>query len=280
MQEHSVLEEPRSMQLPITNTKLAIWLFLATEIMFFSGLIGAYIVLRFGAAVWPTPEDVHLVEWMGAFNTFVLICSSVTIVLAHKALGHGEVSKAVRYVLATLALGGVFMVVKAVEYKAKFDHHIVPSQVQPANNLYESVNAAYLEGLNRAVASLEKSKASDEALSDVRALANDLNAGKLPPAEKLKRAKELSHKYGERHELGVPVLIPNGNLWASLYFTLTGIHALHVLGGMVIFVLLLLWASAGRFGTAHTQFVEMTGLYWHFVDIVWIFLFPLLYLIA
>ncbi len=279
MQETAVVEEPRSMQLPVTNAKLAMWLFLATEIMFFSGLIGAYIVLRFGQpeARWPTTKDVHLVEWMGAFNTFVLICSSVTVVLAYKVLGEGQVSKAVRYILITLALGGVFMVVKAFEYKAKFEHHIVPSQIKPENNLHESVNAAYLEGLNRAVANLEKSGSNPEVLSAAKAFADDLNTGKLPPAEKLKRAKELGRAY---HDLGVPLVIPNGNLWASLYFLLTGVHALHVLGGMVIFVVMLLKASAGTFTTAHTQFVELSGLYWHFVDIVWIFLFPLLYLIA
>jgi cytochrome c oxidase subunit 3 len=282
MQEYAVADEPRSMQLPITNAKLAMWLFLATEIMFFSGLIGAYIVLRFGVPEgrWPTPHDVHLVEWMGAFNTFVLICSSVTIVLAHKAMTEGAISKAVRYVLITLALGGVFLVVKAFEYKAKFEHHIVPSQVKPENNLYESVNAAYLEGLNRAVANLEKSGASSQALDEARTFAQELNTGKLKPDEKREKAKALGQKYEEHHEYGIPVLIPNGNLWASLYFMLTGIHALHVVGGLVIFVLILLWAVAGRFGPEKTQFVELTGLYWHFVDIVWIFLFPLLYLIG
>src|SRR5882672_11016002 len=71
--------------LPLSNGKLIIWLFLSTEIMFFAGLIGTYIVLRFGAPTWPLPREVHLQEFVGAFNTFVLICSSVTIVLALEA---------------------------------------------------------------------------------------------------------------------------------------------------------------------------------------------------
>ena len=73
--------------LPIGRGKLCLWLFLSTEIMFFAGLIGTYIVLRFGAppGTWPLPHDVHLQEYVGAFNTFVLICSSVTIVLALEA---------------------------------------------------------------------------------------------------------------------------------------------------------------------------------------------------
>src|SRR5258708_35536567 len=68
--------------LPIPNGKLFMWLFLSTEIMFFAGLIGVYIVLRFGAPVWPATHEVHISEPIGAFNTFVLICSSVSIVLA------------------------------------------------------------------------------------------------------------------------------------------------------------------------------------------------------
>src|SRR5690349_10418636 len=71
--------------LPLSNGKLIIWLFLSTEIMFFAALIGMYIVLRFGATVWPAPHNVHLSEPIGAFNTFVLICSSVSVVLALEA---------------------------------------------------------------------------------------------------------------------------------------------------------------------------------------------------
>src|SRR5215813_4986985 len=97
--EHAVEEKPViHMGLPISNGKLAIWLFLVTEIMFFTGLIGTYIILRTGAPdpakaafKWPTPHQVHLEEWIGAFNTFVLICSSLTVVLAHAAISRGNV---------------------------------------------------------------------------------------------------------------------------------------------------------------------------------------------
>src|SRR5260370_23533208 len=118
---------------PVPHGKLAMWIFLATEVMFFTGLIGTYVVLRNGSrtsrAHWPKPEDVHLIEWIGAFNTFVLICSSVTVVLAHYALTRGNVSRATLYVAITLALGGVFLIVKAVEYRSKFDHGILPGHV-------------------------------------------------------------------------------------------------------------------------------------------------------
>jgi cytochrome c oxidase subunit 3 len=295
MAEHSTVEDqPQTeMGLPLTNTKLAMWLFLATEIMFFSGLIGAYIVLRFGSARWPTPHDVHLVEWMGAVNTFVLICSSVTVVLAHKVLGQGKVGEAVIYMMVTLALGGVFLVIKAFEYNAKYHHNILPGYVR------ETVDASYLKDLKdktlpqmRSIAS--RTPEQEKVLAGVQEFAAHLDKDGMTVNDNtanIKRAKELSaaardafprDKYPEHEhpDLWLPQMIPMGNLWASTYFTLTGIHALHVVGGLVIFVLILSLAALGRFGPQHTQFVEMTGLYWHFVDIVWIFLFPLLYLIG
>src|SRR5437867_13339725 len=88
--------------LPIGRGKLCLWLFLSTEIMFFAGLIGTYIVLRFGAppGTWPRPEAVHLQEWIGAFNTFVLLMSSVTIVLALESAKHNQATIAKGWLLA------------------------------------------------------------------------------------------------------------------------------------------------------------------------------------
>ena len=94
------------------------WFFLVTEIMFFTGLIGMYMHPAQRQPTqgdpWPTPHDVHLVEWIGAVNTFVLICSSLTVVLAHYAIGRGDVKKATIYIGITLALGAVFLGVKAI----------------------------------------------------------------------------------------------------------------------------------------------------------------------
>src|SRR5258708_33566639 len=118
---HAVEEHPPlHMGLPLSNGKLAMWLFLVTEIMFFSGLIGTYIVLRNGSRDWATPSQVHLVEWLGALNTFVLICSSLTVVLAHSAITKNDVKTTLYYIGITLTLGFVFLGIKAVEYQAKF----------------------------------------------------------------------------------------------------------------------------------------------------------------
>lgn len=263
------------MGLPVSNGKLAMWLFLVTEIMFFTGLIGTYLVLRAAAPSWPKPSDVHLSEAIGAINTFVLICSSVTVVLAHWYLSHGEVKTSVLFIAATLALGGVFLIIKAIEYQAKFSHGILPGHV------YERLDAP--DGPDSLI---QLSADLSETLKHVPAADVDVRVrlqkfiDELPnmgPKTAAARLKVLHEEFSERVHL--PPLIERGNMWASCYFAMTGFHALHVLGGLVVFIIMLLMALGGRFGVEHADMLELTGLYWHFVDIVWIFLFPLLYLV-
>jgi cytochrome c oxidase subunit 3 len=290
MQAHvAVMDEPRAPGLPLPNGKLAMWLFLATEIMFFSGLIGAYIVLRFGTPAvptdaqaydgWPRPHTMHLAEWMGAVNTFVLICSSVSIVLAHKALGQNNISKAMWYILITLALAGVFLVIKSFEYRAKFEHHMIPGHIH--ENVSDALRLVIYGEATPGSSEQPKPMATGELLQQAKTLYDEIAAKQLTREQQLKRYYELrTEAAGEKYKLHLPEVIPYGNLWASLYFTLTGIHALHVVGGMVIFAMMLIMIGLGRFGQQHLIFLENSGLYWHFVDIVWIFLFPLLYLIG
>jgi cytochrome c oxidase subunit 3 len=387
------------MGLPLPNGKLAIWIFLVTEITFFTALIGTYMLLRNGqptvAAPWPSPHDVHLIEWIGALNTFVLICSSLTVVLCHwclhearKATDEGArkalVRKAVMYLGITLALGAVFLVIKAFEYKAKIDHQILPGQVyelridgQPVTYKYvrhvdteldhiiedpvhagatlaaESVTAwkSFRETMENSAEELKKAtdaldeklkagtikdadhKTETEKLAKANKEAGDAAAKKLAEDHKdlwavvecwkLKQEifqispKEVNERVvgtkkvrkcdlpekskptgakivpgilsddKEQADAGQPgqpnlhltYSIPYGNLWASCYFAMTGFHALHVLGGLVVFGIYLLSAALGKFGPQSELGIELTGLYWHFVDIVWIFLFPLLYLV-
>jgi cytochrome c oxidase subunit 3 len=274
----AVAEPPQHMGLPLTNAKLAMWLFLATEIMFFSGLIGAYVVLRFGSPDWPRPHDVHLAEWMGAVNTFVLICSSVSIVVAHKAMEKPEGMKlALGLIFVTLLLAGVFLVIKAFEYRAKFEHHMIPGHVQ--ESVPEALKAVIF-GVPESPGQPALPMVQGEALNQAQALYKEISEQKLNRAEQVSRYHALQSRVRELYKVELPEVIPNGNLWASLYFTLTGIHALHVVGGMVMFGIMLVLGGMGRFNQSHMSFVENAGLYWHFVDIVWIFLFPLLYLIG
>ncbi|HWB11024.1 MAG TPA: heme-copper oxidase subunit III [Pirellulales bacterium] len=277
--------------LPISNGKLFMWLFLSTEIMFFAALIGVYIVIRFGAPVWPMTHEVHLSEPIGAFNTFVLICSSVSVVLALEAAKVNRADQAKMWIIVTLVLGSVFLGVKLYEYNAKFAHGIFPQY--PRSRIYEKPDA-YFGSAVRARATalltkykenpqdatkyadrislLERLKAEAEAASaDEHKLAR-LGAEIMPmPVDESAHASGLNDEYPW---LKMPVVIPGGNMWASTYFLLTGFHALHVLVGLIVFGILAMktldvaWAGA----------IENIGLYWHFVDLVWIFLFPLLYL--
>jgi cytochrome c oxidase subunit III len=285
---HAVEEKPPlHMGLPITNGKLAMWLFLVTEIMFFTALIGTYIVLRNGSRHWPTPEQVHLVEALGAFNTFVLIISSLTIVLAHVALANGETKKATQFIGVSLALGCFFLVVKGFEYKSKYDHNILPGWVKfdqyqgKAGEAYRTHLAAELEALLKDPhgAKPEVVEEARKILGEVRAQQAKLGLNPVQIETDVKlisdKVQHLVHKYPELH---LTYVIPYGNIWASCYFAMTGFHAIHVIGGLVVFVIMLLMAARGTFGR-RSVFVELTGLYWHFVDIVWIFLFPLLYLV-
>ena len=133
--------------LPISNGKLALWLFLSTEIMFFTGLIGTYIVLRFGApaGTWPSPSEVHVVEWIGAVNTFVLLCSSVTIVMAFENAKQNLPVVAKKWLLATIGFGCLFLGIKGYEYAAKYAHGIYPRY--PHSLMYDRADLGFLNGV-------------------------------------------------------------------------------------------------------------------------------------
>jgi cytochrome c oxidase subunit 3 len=309
---HSVHFEPKYRQagVLVPTGKLAMWLFLVTEIMFFTGLIGTYALLRMGTPEggWPAPRQVHLKEWMGAVNTFVLIASSFTIVLAHSAIARGNSKKCLLYIGITLVGGIVFMGIKGVEYAAKFQHHIIPGRI--GDNLVDPASdhplagkvpydpaaaAAYRDTVRKQLEAIDKDpakhglaedsedlKTARELLADIKGSAEKapitpLELGtRLHPAEKEKDYEIYEKKYGNLH---LTPYIPYGNLWASTYFTMTGFHAAHVIGGLVLFVIILLKGARGGLQPRHALMIELTGLYWHFVDVVWIFLFPLLYLV-
>lgn len=190
--------------------KQAMWIFLVTEVLFFSGMFLAYAILR---VFYPDMmKDVHhLLDWrLGALNTVILICSSLTMALAVSASQRGEKDKIVSNLWLTLMFAGGFLVVKFFEYSHKIHEQILP--------------------------------------------------GALYHYEELKTAK--------------------APLFFSVYFVMTGIHGLHVIIGMGIIYWLIRRASRNEFGPNYFTPVEITGLYWHFVDLVWIYLFPLLYLVS
>jgi heme/copper-type cytochrome/quinol oxidase subunit 3 len=182
----------------LTNPKLGIWLFLASEVMLFGSLFASYVLLRVGAPTWPDQSAVLSVP-LASLNTVVLIASSVTMVLALAAARNGSVAGYRLYMGLTLLGGVLFLVVKAFEYSDKFSHGLLPST----------------------------------------------------------------------------------NNFLGLYFTMTGLHAIHVMAGMVVNAYL--WGPGVRMWQRDrprfANRIEVAGLYWHFVDLVWIFLFPVLYLL-
>lgn len=191
------------------SANLGMWLFLTTEVMFFGGLFAAYIVFR---GIHPEAFDAgsrSLSVGLGTFNTFVLLVSSLTMVLAGHAAQVGNARNVFRCLGATLVLGLVFLGVKVVEYGEKLQQGYFPHQ-------------------------------------------NFVFQGEVWP------------------EVG---------LFFWLYFGMTGMHAIHMIIGMAIIVVMMVFAWKGRYVNGDYMPVEMMGYYWHFVDIVWVFLFPLLYLI-
>jgi cytochrome c oxidase subunit III len=222
------------------SAALGMWIFLVTEVLFFGGLFLTYTINRHAYSTAFGVGSNTLDITLGGFNTVVLILSSLTMAMAVWSAQVGKKKLVTLFLIATLGLGTVFLGVKVVEYKQKFDHHLIPGhgfdiryQVEHAS----PATAKEKEDLEKEKAELEKATREDP----------DINS--------------------------------HAQLYFSLYFGMTGLHALHMIVGAGLLLWLIKASSVGRFTPQYNTPVEIVGLYWHFVDIVWIFLFPLLYLI-
>ena len=189
---------------------LGMWVFLATEVLFFGGLFTTYLVYRTWYPEAFTAASRELVVWAGTTNTAVLITSSLTMALAVHAAQMGQRRLLMGLLAVTMALGCVFLGIKAFEYYTELVEHHVPG----AAFQFEAEHARHAQ------------------------------------------------------------------IFFSLYFVMTGLHALHMIIGLGLMAALLWMSWRGRFSPEYYTPIEITGLYWHFVDIVWIFLLPLLYLIG
>ncbi len=268
--------------------KLGIWLFLTTEILLFSGLFCAYSVYRANHPEVFEYAHLYLNKWLGAVNTIVLIFSSLTMAWGVRAAQLGQKKLLVTLLGITLACGGVFMCVKFVEYKDKWSHgtlwageyhpHVLPGGVTKADVFGPGGAAAATPTLPNAPAT---QKAFDgpifEGSTVARAPAGPAGLSAAWVEKESAREEHLSVRDTERPWTGpVP---KNTQIFFSIYFLMTGLHGLHVLAGMAVIGWIMLRASRGEFGPKYFNPVDFVGLYWHVVDIVWIFLFPLLYLI-
>ena len=222
---------------------VGMWVFLLTEILFFGGLFAAYMVYR----IWYFDAFAEASRSLGLFwgglNTAVLIGSSLTMAMAVRGAQTNKRIATVNWLILTMVLGAVFLGVKVIEYADKFEHHHVP-------------------GYN-----FQWAAAHEPAVP-------------ATPSTSL-GASEGAAAAGGHRELALTTdqLQLTTQIYFSLYFTMTGLHALHMIIGIGIMLVISWMAWKGRFDEQYYTPVEMAGLYWHFVDIVWIFLFPLLYLV-
>lgn len=229
--------------------KLGTWIFLISEILFFSGLFCAYTVYRSNHPEIFIYAHQFLDKNLGALNTVVLIFSSFTMALAVRYAQLGKQKALVTCLAITLACAFVFLGVKYVEYQQKWKHGLLW-----ASRYHPTVHA---------------DEGHDDASEGAHAPASDT------PEEKSGQTGDNSPEA----EMGGDEGPRNAGIFFSIYFVMTGLHGLHVLGGMGAIAWLLVRASKGVFGPQYFGPVDYVGLYWHLVDLIWIFLFPLLYLI-
>lgn len=204
--QYETLEQQR------LSSTFGMWIFLATEILFFGGLFTAYLVYRNTyPAAW-SEASAEMKFWFGTINTGILLCSSLTMAMAVYSAQTDRRRLLVLFLLATLVLGMGFLVLKGFEYHAEWVEHHVPG----------------------------------------------------PNFEMPKGATDPRHS----------------EIFFGLYFTMTGLHAVHMTVGLLIGAIILYLAWRGEYGPLYHTPVENFGLYWHFVDVIWIFLYPLLYLVG
>lgn len=186
----------------IPQGRLGMWILIAGELVIFGGLIAAYLLYRFRFPEWGE-QAAHTSTPLGALNTFILLTSSFTVVLAHNAALRKKIGTMAIWMSTTILLGGCFLIVKTIEYTTEISHGFTltsPTLLEKGNNV--------------------------------------------------------------------------GSLFWTFYYLMTGLHALHVVVGMTVMLVVTLRAIKGK----DMHRIEIAGLYWHMVDIIWVFLFPLLYI--
>jgi len=321
--------------------KLGVWLFLTTEILLFSGLFCAYAVYRARHPEVFSFAHHYLNKWLGALNTIVLIFSSFTMAWAVRASqlgekpflialpkGKGQYQQLFRcshrqlcmFLLSiTIVCGGVFMCVKYLEYKNKWQENLLPGELfRPTELPGETARprdeakplakeGAPPEGLTAGVAATRAASQPAAAATPV-ALAPEASIPAVGPATRqapegflveqsqIPRAaigpagvsSDWEKAHASRFEEQSVVVTKeqvgpepyNTHIFFGIYFLMTGLHGIHVLAGMALIGWVLVRTRRGDFGPDYFSPVDFVGLYWHIVDLVWIFLFPLLYLIG
>lgn len=251
-------------QQQFASNKLGMWIFLATEVLFFSGLFVAYAVYRANHPEVFIHASELLDKSLGGLNTVVLITSSFTMALAVRLSMLGQTRKLVAALVVTLVLAGGFLGVKAIEYQHKWKHGLLWGQhYDPHTEHVEHGDAEHAAAAPHAAA--DEAKEADAARSNIAPSATGPTGLARP---------------GEDHSIQHVDDPSNVHVFFGIYFAMTGLHGLHVIIGMGLILWLILRARRGEFSRKYFTPVDLVGLYWHLVDLIWIFLFPLLYLIG
>jgi len=271
------------------SAKLGMWLFLATEILLFGGLFCAYAIYRanhpeiFGWAH-------HLLDTkLGAINTVVLLTSSLTMAWGVRAAQLGQRKLLILLLSLTLLGGFGFLGIKYVEYASKYKHGLLwGKNFEPDEHYIAEHFGLPLPAGEHATGGGESHAAPAEESEDLSSEASEAQASDAKEEEfKIERsnigeaAAGPAGRAGPDSHAGHDVLPQprNVHIFFSIYFLMTGLHGIHVILGMAIIAWLLRRAVRGDFGPGYFTPVDLGGLYWHLVDLIWIFLFPLLYLI-
>jgi cytochrome c oxidase subunit 3 len=261
--------------------KLGMWIFLVTEVLFFSGLFCAYAVYRA-----QNPEVFHNAHFylntkLGAFNTIVLLLSSLSAAWAVRAVQLGQRRVLTASIAVTLLCAAGFLVIKYQEYGHKFHSGLLPGRhYAPTHQVWEleSFRRQHPEAAEFARHLQTVSVSGDPKTSGERFRAELSRVAGRP--EIIKPLLDVG-VVGERSTGGLERLggPKRGHVFFGIYFFMTGLHGVHVLAGILVWLWLLVRVTRGEFGPKYFGPVDYAALYWHLVDLVWIYLFPLLYLI-
>ena len=241
-QSHGIIEEQfedRHQQKEVAT--LGMWTFLATEVLFFGGLFAAYTIYRYKYADAFRQGSIDMKWYLGAINTAVLLVSSFFMAMAVRAAAVGSNGLIVRYLILTIVVGTLFLCIKGTEYAVDYGERLVPGlNFTEARPTEEEMN-----GFTRAFEKFD----------------NWFDTHVSAPVDKAPRRPHYEQ------------------LFLLFYWIMTAIHATHMIIGIAIMLVLIAMARRGKFSAEWHNPVECFGLYWHFVDIVWVFLFPTLYLL-
>ena len=274
------------------NGKLGIWLFLASEVMLFGALFTAYLFMRIGADEGTWPAHVQSIP-MGFTNTIILIISSITMVYAWVALKERNLARYRAFLAVTILCGLTFLCIKGAEYYDKYMHwgfYVKPEAMEKYRPQLEKMDA-FINWVPSPVGGpgdWEVRGHLHGRTSDSFTFAPDKTfhpygyGGKAQkPANTEQAGKEddtVTLAKGDLDRSGN--LLPAYGTYYAIYFTVTGLHALHIIGGVIV-MLYFLGPGSRMYRRNPEQLsnrIEVTGIFWHFVDLVWITVFPIIYL--